>query len=413
MTSEENKLIENLSAEWEQLPIRQPFLINGLLRRFEIMTIIGPRRSLKSSLAIELALAVANGGSWLGYHCQKGNVLYINLDKEKYTILSHFERVHAASGLSDDAINSIDVIHLNTTVFSNASLLFAQIKELTQGRNYMLTVIDSMDLFNNKLWSSNNINQELNSLAASLGGSIALIKSANFETQGDHETLKTISQSEEAYYSEVNVSFIELELTKAKSDTMRLEPVKKYAIEAIREANEDYYKLNIDETFITYLATVDKLRNHLSTAMADKLGKEDALTKFDEIDNKAKHQTYWRILVDGSGIPPISAKNYIFNYPTIKADSIGWLESTIIGKVNSNAGRPTESDNQKLRKKEERCDKFVNELDEFIKKNEHNPTKTELAKFMKVDVRTITNRLTECQELDYQILHDGKTIKFV
>ncbi len=92
--------IEIFGAEYEKgLPKLSPELIEGVLRQGHKMIVSGDSKSGKSYLMIELALAIANGGMWLGHQCNKGKVLYLNLEIERPSFYHRVERVCEASGL--------------------------------------------------------------------------------------------------------------------------------------------------------------------------------------------------------------------------------------------------------------------------------------------------------------------------
>ena len=58
-------------------------LIEGILRKGHKMLVSGPSKAGKSFLLLELAMAIASGGKWLGRQCAKGKCLYINLEVQK------------------------------------------------------------------------------------------------------------------------------------------------------------------------------------------------------------------------------------------------------------------------------------------------------------------------------------------
>lgn len=67
-------------SELKELPPLAPELIEGVLRKGHKMLIAGPSKAGKSFLLIELALSIASGAEWLEHKCNKGKVLYINLE---------------------------------------------------------------------------------------------------------------------------------------------------------------------------------------------------------------------------------------------------------------------------------------------------------------------------------------------
>ena len=77
-------------------------LIDGLLRREEVMNIVAAPKMGKSWLVMQLALSLACGRPWLGRECGKSHVLLIDNELHKETISSRLHRVASAMGISDD-----------------------------------------------------------------------------------------------------------------------------------------------------------------------------------------------------------------------------------------------------------------------------------------------------------------------
>ena len=70
----------NLMDFWEDRPEPAPELITGILRKGHKMSISGTSKAGKSMLFIQLAIAIATGGSWIGLQCARGKILYVNLE---------------------------------------------------------------------------------------------------------------------------------------------------------------------------------------------------------------------------------------------------------------------------------------------------------------------------------------------
>ena len=66
--------------DMEREPVLDEVLIDGIMRRGDKMCVAGPSKSYKSFSLIQLALAIACGGKWLGWKCKQGRVLYINCE---------------------------------------------------------------------------------------------------------------------------------------------------------------------------------------------------------------------------------------------------------------------------------------------------------------------------------------------
>ena len=80
-------------------PPKPPELIRGLLRRGHKMLIAGPSKAGKSFLLMELAIAIAEGGTWLGFPCVQGKVLYVNLEIDPASCIDRFIRIYDRLGV--------------------------------------------------------------------------------------------------------------------------------------------------------------------------------------------------------------------------------------------------------------------------------------------------------------------------
>lgn len=74
---------EDFTTLWEDLPELAPELIQGILRKGHKMLLSGGSKTGKSMLMIQLAIAIASGGHWLGKVCEQGKVLYVNLEIDR------------------------------------------------------------------------------------------------------------------------------------------------------------------------------------------------------------------------------------------------------------------------------------------------------------------------------------------
>jgi len=82
-------------------PRLRPIVVDGLLREGETMNVIAAPKTGKSWLTIDLALAVARGGRWLGrFQCQAGDVLVIDNELHPETSAHRIPKVAESRGLS-------------------------------------------------------------------------------------------------------------------------------------------------------------------------------------------------------------------------------------------------------------------------------------------------------------------------
>jgi len=82
--------IVDLSEMFADPPPLAEELITGILRRGHKMLISGSSKAGKSFILMELCIAIAEGIDWLGFHCKKGRVLYVNLEIDPASCVNRF-----------------------------------------------------------------------------------------------------------------------------------------------------------------------------------------------------------------------------------------------------------------------------------------------------------------------------------
>ena len=83
-------------------------LIEGLLRREEVMNIVAAPKTGKSWLVLQLAIALATGCQWLGRDCTKSNVLLIDNELHPETESSRLNHVAHTMGFTRDDLNGLE-----------------------------------------------------------------------------------------------------------------------------------------------------------------------------------------------------------------------------------------------------------------------------------------------------------------
>ena len=96
----------------ETPPTKPPELIRGILRRGHKMLIAGPSKAGKSFLLIELAIAIAEGGGWLGFQCVQGKVLYVNLEIDPASCIDRFITIYSKLNFAEPHKENIVIWNL-------------------------------------------------------------------------------------------------------------------------------------------------------------------------------------------------------------------------------------------------------------------------------------------------------------
>ena len=135
-----------LSDIWGQLPKHEPILIKNTLRRFQKMLITGPSKSCKTTMAIQLAIAIIEGTMWLENDCYKGKVLYVNLDSSVATLFTRFHEIYEALETKANSLENINILNLKGNMITNDYVKFVEyLVTAAENQNYNLIIIDSID----------------------------------------------------------------------------------------------------------------------------------------------------------------------------------------------------------------------------------------------------------------------------
>ena len=132
---------EYLSDVWDNMPPLKEELIPGILRLGHKMLIAGPSKAGKSFLLIGLAIAIAEGGEWLGMKCRQGRVSYINLELDRPSCLDRFKEVYGRLGIKPEHTNNLNVWNLrgkSVPMNKLSQIIIHRFKD----RNYSAVIID-------------------------------------------------------------------------------------------------------------------------------------------------------------------------------------------------------------------------------------------------------------------------------
>lgn len=94
-------------------PRRAPVLIDGILRKGHTLLVTARSKAGKSFLMLELAVAVATGGKWLGRKCEQGRVLFVNPEIDPASAENRLHDVAEAMGADlGEVCAGVDFWHL-------------------------------------------------------------------------------------------------------------------------------------------------------------------------------------------------------------------------------------------------------------------------------------------------------------
>ncbi|MEA5020764.1 MAG: AAA family ATPase [Gordonibacter sp.] len=183
----------------DNMPELRPELIEGVLRVGHVMMVGGASKVGKTFLLIELALAIATGGKWLGMNCRKGRVLYVNLEVDSASFLHRCKTIIEEWQLNpSECMDNVGVWNLRGHVTGMESFT-NQLIDTVQSCGYEAVIIDPtykvMDGDENAAKDVRRFTNELDRIASQLN--IAVIYCAHHSkgAQGDKRSIDRVSGS--------------------------------------------------------------------------------------------------------------------------------------------------------------------------------------------------------------------------
>jgi len=122
-------------------PPLAPELIQGVLRQGHKMLISGPSKAGKSFALIELAIAIAEGDSWLLHKCAPGKVLYINLEIDEASFDQRVIEVLQKMGYDKLTEERLDVWHLRGAALTLDKLV-PKLLRRAKDKHYKAIIVD-------------------------------------------------------------------------------------------------------------------------------------------------------------------------------------------------------------------------------------------------------------------------------
>lgn len=317
---------EGLLDSWDDMPDLAPELIHGVLRQGHKMLIAGPSKAGKSFALIELSIAIAEGSKWLGWQCEQGRVLYVNLELDRPSALHRFKDVYNAMGLQANNVQNIDVWNLRGKTVPMDKLAPKLIRRSLK-KNYQAVIIDP--IYKVLTGDENSADQmahftnQFDKVATELGCSVIYCHHHSKGAQGGKKSMDRASGSGVfARDPDALIDLVELDLNdnliKQRTDKAKCDVFKR----AIQEKNLDYYQHGIT---LDDLQSVAQMSKHFDKALDDIMVRKPYLHEIQQVEESIKIATAWRVegtLREFAKFPPV---NMWFSYPVHSVDTTGVL----------------------------------------------------------------------------------------
>lgn len=132
---------ENAADFLHDLPPLRPALIDGVLRQGHKMLLAGPSKAGKSFSLIALAIAIAEGGEWMGFKCAQGRVWYVNLELDDISCKHRIIDVYSALKMEPKNAKNLDIWNLRGQALPMDKLVSPMIRRAKQ-KGYKAIIID-------------------------------------------------------------------------------------------------------------------------------------------------------------------------------------------------------------------------------------------------------------------------------
>ena len=133
--------IVNLADYMNNPPKVKDVLIEGVLRCGHKMIVTGPSKAGKSLALMQLAEAVAEGGTWLGFGVKQGKVLYINLEIDHASCIKRFMQIYEALEVKNPHMDNIDIWNLRGHA-TPLDKLVPKVLNKMKGQNFAAVIFD-------------------------------------------------------------------------------------------------------------------------------------------------------------------------------------------------------------------------------------------------------------------------------
>uniref|UniRef100_UPI003F68DA02 AAA family ATPase n=1 Tax=Streptococcus pluranimalium TaxID=82348 RepID=UPI003F68DA02 len=355
---------ETLADEWDNMPELAPELIKGVLRQGHKMLIAGPSKAGKSFALIELSIAIAEGQKWLGWQCEQGKVLYVNLELDRPSALHRFKDVYNAMGLQPSNVANIDIWNLRGKTVPMDKLAPKLIRRSLK-KNYQAVIIDP--IYKVLTGDENSADQmahftnQFDKVATELGCSVIYCHHHSKGAQGGKKSMDRASGSGVfARDPDALIDLVELELTEELIKARSEKAAAKIYQQVLQEKALDYYQ---HEVTLDDLESRYQMQQHFDKAIKDIMVKQPYLEAVKKAQHEVEIATAWRVEGTLREFAKFQPVNMWFSYPIHTLDTVG-----VLADIQLEDNNPTWKKNinkaEKTKKKtaEEKQEKLINAI---------------------------------------------------
>ena len=316
---------ENTADFWDNIPPLRPALIEGVLRQGHKMLLAGPSKAGKSFALIELAIAIAEGTSWMGFPCAQGKVWYVNLELDDISCKHRIRDVYDALGIEPKNTANLDIWNLRGRSLPMDKLAPSMIRRAKQ-RGYTAIIIDP--IYKVITGDENSAEQmahfcnQFDRVCAGAGCAVIYCHHHSKGSQGGKRSMDRASGSGVfARDPDALLDMIELPISEQLRKTEEDKAVCAVCKDWLRRFITDYDSEVSQDDEQSRARMMEHCSNHLKRNSIDLMQKDIA-----EAVRRVQMRSAWRI--DGTlrEFPKFPAVNVWFEYPTHRSDALNVLQ---------------------------------------------------------------------------------------
>lgn len=317
---------ESLEEMFKEDPALAPVLIDGVLRRGHKMLIAGPSKAGKSFALMEMCIAIAEGIPWFGFNCERGKVLYINMELDRPSAYKRFKDIYQGMNVPPNHLKNISIWNMRGHSIPMDKLTPKLIRR-AQKEKFDAVIIDP--IYKVLTGSENDAEQmakftnNFDKVAAELGTSVIYCHHHSKGAQGGKTSMDRSSGSGVfARDPDAILDLIELEVTDSLRKQQDARAVANFYAAKIRDEKPEYLNEIGQDDFLS----APEMRKHLALAFGDERAREIAGFELEQVQRVVKLMTAWRLEGTLREFPKFEPVNLWFNYPLHYSDDSGVLK---------------------------------------------------------------------------------------
>lgn len=317
---------ESLEEMFKEDPALAPVLIDGVLRRGHKMLIAGPSKAGKSFALMEMCIAIAEGIPWFGFNCERGKVLYINMELDRPSAYKRFKDIYQGMNVPPNHLKNISIWNMRGHSIPMDKLTPKLIRR-AQKEKFDAVIIDP--IYKVLTGSENDAEQmakftnNFDKVAAELGTSVIYCHHHSKGAQGGKSSMDRSSGSGVfARDPDAILDLIELEVTDSLRKQQDARAVANFYAAKIRDEKPEYLNEIGQDDYLS----APEMRKHLALAFGDERAREIAGFELEQVQRVVKLMTAWRLEGTLREFPKFEPVNLWFNYPLHYSDDSGVLK---------------------------------------------------------------------------------------